>query len=271
VHPAAWIVWATGVGIAAFVTTNPLYLLILIAASWFVSTAQRVPGPTNRSFRMFLIAGVLTLVVRTALVVAGTIDAPSIAFAALEGLHLATILIVFGAFNTVTDPYGIVRLAPRRFHEPALAAALALSIAPRTVAGVQRVLEAQRLRGITTTALRALPALAVPVLASGMDESLTLAESMDARGHGRGRRTRYRPQRWTGGAALTAAAGVIAAAGFIWASVARTGELHPATDPLAWPAASLALVAVAVSAAIPGIVPRPRPRRASADAGEEPR
>jgi energy-coupling factor transport system permease protein len=265
VHPTAWIVWATGVGIAAFVTTNPLYLLILIAASWFVSAAQRVPGPTIRSFRMFLIAGVLTLTVRTALVVAGTIDASNIAFAALEGLHLATILIVFGAFNTVADPYGIVRLAPRRFHEPALAAALALSIAPRTVSGVQRVREAQRLRGITTTTLRALPALAVPVLASGMEESLTLAESMDSRGHGRGPRTRYRPQRWTAGAAATAGAGILVAAGFVWASIARVGDLHPTTDPLGWPAASLLLVAMAVSAAIPGIVPRPRARGSSAE------
>ena len=83
---------------------------------------------------MFLIAGLAAMAIRTALVFFGTVDANNVAFAALEGMRLATILVVFGTFNAVTDPFGVVRMAPRRFHEPALAAALALSIAPRTIA-----------------------------------------------------------------------------------------------------------------------------------------
>ena len=74
------------------------------------------------------------MALRTALVFFGTVDAANVAYAALEGARLAALLIVFGTFNAVTDPFGVVRLAPRRFHEPALAAALALSIAPRTIA-----------------------------------------------------------------------------------------------------------------------------------------
>ena len=126
-HPGAWIAWATCASLCAFVTTNPVYLLLLIAGAWFVYASQRVPGPAARSFRTFLIAGVLTMIVRTALVFLGTVDTGSVTFAALEGLRLGTILVLFGTFNAVTDPFGVVRLAPRRFHEPALAAALALS------------------------------------------------------------------------------------------------------------------------------------------------
>ena len=85
--------------------------------------------------------------VRTALVLFGTVDAGSVAFALLEGARLATLLVVFGTFNAVTDPFGVVRLAPRRFHEPALAAALALSIAPRTIAACSQVREAQATAG----------------------------------------------------------------------------------------------------------------------------
>ena len=136
------------------------------------------------------------MALRTALVFFGTVDANNVAFAALEGMRLATILVVFGTFNAVTDPFGVVRMAPRRFHEPALAAALALSIAPRTIASAQRVREAQTLRGLRTTGLRSLPALAVPILETGMEDAVTLAESMDARGHGHGTRSRYRPQPW---------------------------------------------------------------------------
>jgi energy-coupling factor transport system permease protein len=258
VHPAAWITWATCAATVAFTTTDPFYLTLIIAIAWFVYAAHHVPGPTSRSFRVFLIAGILAMIIRTLLVFFGTVDAGNVAYAALEGLRLATILVVFGTFNAVTDPFGVVRLAPRRFHEPALAAALALSIAPRTIASVQRVREAQALRGIATTRLRSLPALAVPVLETGMEDAVTLAESMDARGHGRGTRTRYRPQHWTLPAVATAISACVAASVFVAAAAAGTGGLHPSTFPLEWPGSSPWLLAAAGLLAVSGCFPRRR-------------
>lgn len=248
--------WSASAGACAFVTTNPVYLLLLVTVAWFVYASRRVPGPTARSFRTFALAGSFAVGVRTALVFLGTVTIATTAFAFLEGLRLATILVIFGTFNAVTDPFGIVRLAPRRFHEPALAAALALSIAPRTIAGVQRVREAQRLRGIHVSPWRSLPALAVPVLENGMEDALTLAESMDARGHGRGRRTRYRPQTWTPVAVATSAAATCAAAAFVWASFSGWAGLHPTTDPLTWPVVDLRLLGSALLLALPAILSR---------------
>jgi energy-coupling factor transport system permease protein len=257
-HPGAWIAWSTSAAACAFVTTNPVYLVLLGSAAWFVYAARRVPGPTARSFRVFLVAGIVTLLIRTALVLLGTITASTTLYAALEGLRLATILVIFGTFNAVTDPFGVVRLAPRRFHEPALAAALALSIAPRTVASVQRVREAQRLRGIQVSPLRSLPALAVPVLENGMDDAVSLAESMDARGHGRGRRTRYRPQAWSPAAVLTALTAAVAAAVFVWAALGGWAELHPPISPFGWPEVEPSLLGMAVLLAVPGFLPEDR-------------
>jgi energy-coupling factor transport system permease protein len=254
-HPVAWIVWSTCAGLVAFTTTNPVFLLLLVAVAWFVYSAHRVPGPTARSFRVFLLAGLLTLTIRTALVLFGTVNLGTTAFAALEGLRLATILVVFGTFNAVTDPFGVVRLAPRRFHEPALAAALALSIAPRTMTAVQRVREAQRLRGIHVGAFRTLPALAVPVLENGMEEALTLAESMDARGHGRGTRSRYRPQPWTTPAAAVAMTAAVAAVVFLAAAFGSwPAGLHPSTTPLVWPAVDPLLLLAIAMLAVPGFL-----------------
>jgi energy-coupling factor transport system permease protein len=238
----------------AFVTTDPVYLLLLWAVAWFVYATHRVPGPEARSFRLFLVAGLITVALRTGLAVLGTVNASNVAFAFLEGLRLATILVVFGTFNAVTDPFGVVRLAPRRFHEPALAAALALSIAPRTVASVARVREAQRLRGIQVSPLRTLPALAVPVLESGMEQAVTLAESMDARGHGRGRRSRYRAQRWSAPAAAIAASALVAALVFLSAAFGGWAELHPSTSPLTWPEVDRLLLGAIVLLAVPGFV-----------------
>ena len=236
-------------------TTNPFYLLPVLGAAWAVHAAHRSAGPHARSFRIFLVFGALTIVTRTFLVFlfpAG-VSTGAVANAFLEGLRLAVLLTVFGAFNSVADPFGVLRLAPRRFHEPALAAALALSIAPRTIASVGRIREAQRMRGIDTRGLRALPALAVPVLETGMEDAVTLAESMDARGHGRGRRTRYRPQAWDLPSVLTAGAGVGAAAAFL---VAMGGgvALLVSTFPLAWPEAAGFLVAGACLLGLPAFL-----------------
>jgi len=149
-----------------------------------------------------------------------------------------------------------VRMAPRHFHEPALAAALALSIAPRTVASVGRVREAQRLRGLTVHGVRTLPALAVPVLERGMEEAHALAESMDSRGHGRGRRSRYRPQPWTGPSTVIAAAAAGAAGAFLAASVGGWAILHPPTAPLAWPETDPVLIGAIALLALPGLIGR---------------
>lgn len=238
----------------AFTTTNPFYLFVLIAVCWFVYTANRLPGPQGRSFRMFLFFAAVTVVLRTVLVVFATVNVSNIVYFALEGLRLGTLIVVFGTFNSVTDPYAVVKLAPRRFHEPALAAALALSIAPRTIDAAGRVREAQELRGIRTTRWRSLPALAVPVLETGMEEAVTLAESMDARGHGRGRRTRYRPQSWSPAAVAVAAASTVAMLVFVASALAGAGGLLPPTDPLVWPQASLGLLAAELLLAGPGLL-----------------
>lgn len=253
-HPAAWIVWSLGAALATMTTTSPFYLAIVFASAWVVHAAHRRPGPQARSFRIFIAIGALTVTTRTLLVLMGPVTSGSVAAAFLEGLRLAVLLGVFGAFNSVADPYGVLKLAPKRFHEAALAAALALSLAPRTIASAARVREAQRMRGIRVGVWRAIPALAVPVLETGMEEAVVLAESMDARGHGRGLRTRYRPVGWRLPAVITALAGIAGASCFVVAATAGDASLTVSTFPLAWPAPSTSLIAASLAFAVPGFV-----------------
>lgn len=254
-HAGAWIVWALCAGTAALTTTNPFYLLPLASAAWIVFAAHRRADAHARAFKAFAIAGVVTICTRTALVVLGPIDEGSITAAALEGLRLATLLVVFGAFNAIADPFGVLRLAPRRFHEPALAAALALSIAPRMIAAAGRVREAQTMRGIHIRGWRTLPALAVPVLETGMEEAVTLAESMDARGHGRGPRSRYRPETWGSASFALIALSVAGAATFLARFVDRAADMSVSTYPLIWPEVSPLMIAAVIAFALPAFLP----------------
>lgn len=263
IHPGAWLTWATAAAICAISTTNPFYLLLLCAVSWLVHSAHSIPGPSSRSFKVFALFAVGAIAIRTALVgltplVPGSaaIGAGTFVSAFVEGLRLGTLLVVFGTFNSVSDPSAILKLAPRRFHEAGLAASLALSIAPRTIATVGRVREAQRLRGIRITGMRALPALAVPVLETGMEDALTLAESMDARGHGRGTRTRYRPHRWNLDSCVLVAVAVIAGLSFGTAFATHSASLSMPAFPIEWPRVSPLLVVAALVLAAPALLRR---------------
>jgi energy-coupling factor transport system permease protein len=259
VHPLAWLVWVVSAGIVVLLTTNPFYLLPLVAAAWLVHATHRLPGAQGRSFRIFLLFGCVAICTRTVLVVfGGIVTRESVAAAALEGLRLAVLLVLFGTFNSVSDPFRILRLAPRRWHEPALAAALALSLTPRTIDSVARVREAQRLRGMDVGRWRSWAALAVPVLETGLEEAGTLAESMDARGHGRGRRSTYRPDPWHFSSRVVALIAGATAIAFALAARAGIGDLMVSTYPVRWPDVNVGLVVVCLLFGVPGFLPGTR-------------
>jgi energy-coupling factor transport system permease protein len=254
--------WAACSGLAAMLTTNPFYLLVLCGGAWLVYVARRRPGPQVRSFKILLVFGLLAMAARTALVLLDPllhvpITTGAVLLALLEGARIAAILCVFGTFNAVSDPYGILRLSPRRLYEPMLAAALALSLAPRTIAAVEEVREAQQIRGANVRRLRALPALIVPVLETGMEEALMLAESMDARGHGRGPRTRYRNAQWDLSSWTIVLSSLTLATSFLMNAASGRGDLTVSMSPLQWPGASIWLVAAAALAASPAFLPQP--------------
>jgi energy-coupling factor transporter transmembrane protein EcfT len=241
-------------------TTNPFYLAIAWTASWLVYSAHRKQGPQLRSFRIFAFFGLIALATRTALVLVDPllhvpITSSSVALALLEGARIATLLCIFGTFNSVSDPHDLLRLSPARLYEPMLAASLALSLAPRTISTVAEVREAQRIRGANVKRWRTLPSLVVPVLETGMEEAVTLAESMDARGHGRGRRVTYRAAPWDASSYLPASAGVLVGAIFLWSVLSGYGHLTIAMPPLQWPGVSIGIVAATALLAAPALVP----------------
>jgi hypothetical protein len=97
------------------------------------------------------------------------------------------------------------------------------------------------------------------VLERGMEEALTLAESMDARGHGRGARSRYRPQPWTVSSAAVVVTSFVAAGAYLSASLNGWADLHPGTASLS-PQADPALILAIALLAVPGFLRRGVPR-----------
>jgi energy-coupling factor transport system permease protein len=109
----------------------------------------------------------------------------SILDAFILGLQLAVILLCFGAANSLASPYRLLRSLPAVLYETGVAVTVALSFTPELVQSIALVRQARRQRGIPTKGLRGMRGVAVPVLEGGLDRSLQLATSMDARGYGR--------------------------------------------------------------------------------------
>ena len=214
-HPVpalVWLLWALAAAASVQLAPNPLYVALVIVISALVVEAHAAEGPLAGAFPVLVLAGLAFAVLRVVLTVAtthagtdvlfrlpeatlpsllggftigGTVEAPVLARAAAEGWAIVGILAAFGAFNAVVSHYELVHAAPRAFYEVGLAITVALAFVPSTIAAVGAVREADRARtgGRVVRRGRILRQI-VPVLETGMERAVGLAESMDSRGFG---------------------------------------------------------------------------------------
>ena len=114
----------------------------------------------------------------------GSISATSFLAALTDGLRLAAVILSMGMANSLANPRKLLRQTPGALYEIATAVSIAINLAPQLINSLNRVRRARRLRG-QSKGLRALPGLVIPVLEDTIDQSMSLAASMSARGFGR--------------------------------------------------------------------------------------
>jgi energy-coupling factor transport system permease protein len=94
----------------------------------------------------------------------------------------------------------------------------------------------------------------VPVALTAMEDSLQVAEAMEARAFGSGRRTRWQPLRWAWSDLVTVAVSAVAVGSFA-ALRAGGAQLDWLTYPtLGPPPADPAVLAAAALLALPGLI-----------------
>jgi energy-coupling factor transport system permease protein len=241
-HAVTWLVWAVAAAACVQIAPNPLYVAVVLAISFLVVSAHRLDTTLARAFPILVGLGVvfaLLRVVLTALTthspaidgppeylwftlpqatlprilggftVGGTIEGDIVLYAAAQAFAVVGILGAFGVFNAVASHHELVQAAPRAFHEPGLILTVALAFVPSTMAAVTDVREADRARtGGRVVRRGRLVRLTVPILESGLERAVALAESMDARGFARQPRGRGdRASAWLGLVAMLALGG----------------------------------------------------------------
>lgn len=235
-HPLAWWLWALGLAVAAFRTTNPFLLLLLLGiAVWMVARRRDVASPSTVRATLFIGAAAVVIRVLTFVVVGGggtgttvvlhlplvplpdwaggirlggPVTAEGLVGAALDGARLATIIGLLGVANALASPRRLLRYLPAALDDVGTALVVALAYLPALAEDAGRVRRARRLRGHDGRGLREAAAILPVILDGALDRALTLAASMDSRGYGR-RRTAARSP-WSGAALLLGTTGVIA-------------------------------------------------------------
>jgi energy-coupling factor transport system permease protein len=212
-HPLAWWIWALGLGAAATRTTNPLLLGLIAAVATLVVMARRPQAQWARAFSVFARLAVFVIIIRVlfamlfglrvgtttlftlpslalpdwmaGVTLGGPVTAEMLVIAVIQGSQLAVLLICVGAANSLASPVRLLKALPAGLYHVGVAAVVALSLAPRIMVNVRRVMQARRLRGRSTRGVRAVAEASVPVLESSLDDAINLAAAMDTRGYGR--------------------------------------------------------------------------------------
>jgi energy-coupling factor transport system permease protein len=213
-HTLTWMLWLAGALLPAMISRNPLYLtLLLLAVAVAYNTIGRL-SPMASSWSVFLKAGlalgVLSVVFNTLtshygdtvlftlprlslrlgrvpfLELGGATTLEALIYGLTGALSLVAILLVFATFNVLVDHQKVLRMTPAFLYQTGMIASIAIAFVPQMVSSLQDIREAQALRGHRFRGLRDLLPLFVPLLTTGLERSMQLAESMEARGFGGG-------------------------------------------------------------------------------------
>jgi len=217
-HTLTWMLWLTMALLPAMVTRNPLYLAILLVAVAVAYSTMGRRSTMASSWGLFLKAGlilasfsilfnlltvhygetvILTLPRLTLRVgpvalldLGGKTTMESLVYGLTSGLSLVAILLIFATFNVLVDHHRLLRFAPSFLYQTGMIASIAIAFVPQMVHSLQDIREAQAIRGHRFRGIRDLLPLFVPLLTTGLERAIQLAESMEARGFGGGSRGR---------------------------------------------------------------------------------
>jgi energy-coupling factor transport system permease protein len=198
-----WLLWALTTLVTASSTRNPLYVIILLLMATVVggtcATGEGRRAPLS-PLRFATIAVPLSALFNALTVhfgdtvlfrlpewlplIGGPITLEALAFGTVNGLTLTVVFSAFSVFNQVTPIRDLIKLTPRAFHEGGVVLSIALSFIPQTTRSLNRIREAQAVRGHRVRGVRDWLPIFVPLLVSGLERAMGLAEAMVARGYG---------------------------------------------------------------------------------------
>jgi energy-coupling factor transport system permease protein len=204
----AFAAWSASALVLVLTSTNPVYrVLVLLVALNVLAVLRR---PDARVAQLLIAVGVaaaLAILLNTVLShtgahtlftlpdqipgIGGPVTVEAVLYGADVALGITAAILAIAPLSLVLYPHHLIDAFPGALQRTAAITGAALNLVPGVVRNAVSINEAQRMRGSAGTRLRDWHAVAAPVVLSALDDSLQLAEAMEARGFGSGSRTRY--------------------------------------------------------------------------------
>jgi len=197
--------WSASCLFIVLSTTNPAYKVIVLAAA----LAALAAGAGLRRIRGLLVAVLLIAAFAMLLnfvsahlgatvlfslpaqipALGGPYTLEALAFGASGGITIAAAILSAAPFSLLLDSHEVMDALPAPLSRSGVVIASSLNLVPAVATSFVQVTEAQRLRGWRPRGPRSWMEVVVPLVLTSVEDSIQLAESMEARGFGSGART----------------------------------------------------------------------------------
>ncbi len=172
--------------------------------------------------------------------VGGPYTLEALAYGVMGGITIAAAILAVAPFSLLLATDEVVDALPGALSRTGTAIAASLNLVPSIGTSFTEVVEAQRLRGWRPRGPRSWAEIVVPIVLTGVEGSILLAESMEARGYGSGPRTSFHAPAMHRGDWILAGSAALAAALMVAAHVSGLAAdwsaypvlTAPSIDPL---------------------------------------
>jgi energy-coupling factor transport system permease protein len=208
VTPRTWAAWTASALVVVLTSTNPVYRgLVLLVALNALLTFRRADASLRALFIAVGAAAAAATIINTLLShtgehtlfslpggipgIGGRVTLDAVVYGLDVALGICAAVLAAAPLGRVLYPHDLLDALPRGLQRTAALVGSALNLVPGVARNAVQISEAQRMRGVHGTRLRDLRAVAAPIVLSALDDSLQLAEAMEARGFGSRTRTSY--------------------------------------------------------------------------------
>ena len=186
-------------------------------------------------------------------VAGGPITAEAAVFGLVVGLGIAASMLAVAPLSLAIESHELINALPRHLERTGTAVSASLHLVPGIARSYTAIREGQLLRGWKPGGPAAWGEVLVPTLLTAIEDSVQLAEAMEARAYGSGRRTSFAVSRWRASDSVLLLAAAAVAGGFLIARAAGFGGDWHAYPRLTAPELQPALLALCLLLFLPAV------------------
>jgi energy-coupling factor transport system permease protein len=267
-NPRALAAWSLAGLVVALGTTNPYYRGLVALAGVALLFRRARPGIRLRPLFLLLVGAaagaalinpllshvgddVLFSLPAAIPVAGGPITAEAAAFGLVAGLGIVACLLAVAPLSLAIESHELINALPRFLERTGTAVSASLHLVPGIARSYTAIREGQLLRGWKPGGPAAWGEVLVPTLLTAIEDSVQLAEAMEARAYGSGPRTSFTVSHWRALDTALVLVALAVAGGFVLARALGAGGDWHAYPRLALPELQPALLGLCLLLFLP--------------------